>query len=127
EACTHLHRTIQQIKQHGLKAGVAINPATPISQILPILSDIDLLLIMSVNPGFGGQTFIEMTYQKLQNACYQRKNHQASFLIEVDGGINSENIQTIVRAGADVFVAGSSIFNSSDISEQIKDLRKRVN
>jgi ribulose-phosphate 3-epimerase len=127
EVCIHLHRTIQKIKQQGLKAGVAINPATPMGHLLPILSDIDLLLIMSVEPGFGGQTFIESTYQKIEAACYQREKRHASFLIEVDGGINAENIQKIARAGADVFVAGSSVFKSSDIPARIEKLREAAN
>jgi ribulose-phosphate 3-epimerase len=126
EVCPHLHRVIQQIKQNDCKAGVAVNPATPLSLLSPVLPMIDLLLIMSVNPGFGGQQFIDASYEKIQNACGLRQKQNASFLIEIDGGINEENIQQIARAGADVFVAGSSVFGSADISENIKKLTKRM-
>jgi ribulose-phosphate 3-epimerase len=126
EACPHLHRVIQQIKKAGCKAGVAINPATPLSQISLVSSMVDLLLIMSVNPGFGGQAFIDFTYEKLQKACLLRQKQNASFLIEVDGGVNQENIHQITKAGADVFVAGSSVFGSSDISKNIKKLTENM-
>ncbi|HYW34774.1 MAG TPA: ribulose-phosphate 3-epimerase [Balneolaceae bacterium] len=126
EVCPHLHRVIQQIKQQGLKAGVAVNPATPLQQIVPIIADIDILLIMSVNPGFGGQTFIESTYKKIREACSLRRKYGASFLIEVDGGINLKNIADIHAAGADIFVVGSNIFKSPDISEQIDKLNKEL-
>lgn len=126
EACPHLHRSIQQIKQQGIKAGVAVNPATPLSQIVPILSDVDLVLVMSVNPGFGGQSFIESTYQKLQKIRTLREKHDADFLIEVDGGVGSDNIQKISKAGADVLVAGSSVFKSGDITDQINTLTEKA-
>jgi ribulose-phosphate 3-epimerase len=126
EACPHLHRVIQQIKKCGCKTGVAINPATPLSQLTPVLPIIDLLLIMSVNPGFGGQTFIEETYGKIQEACSLRQKQNASFWIEVDGGIKQGNINDIAKAGADVFVAGSSVFGSSTIEKNILELTNKM-
>lgn len=122
EACPHLHRTIQQIKQHDIGAGVAINPATPVQHIVPVLEYVDLVLIMSVNPGFGGQSFIESTYQKLQEIAVLRTKKQLNFLIEVDGGVGPANIQKVARAGADVFVAGSAVFKADDIPAQISSL-----
>lgn len=122
ETCPHLHRTIQQIKQHDIGAGVAINPATPVQQIIPILEYVDLVLIMSVNPGFGGQSFIESTYQKLEEVVAERSRKQLNFLIEVDGGVGPDNIQKVARAGADVFVAGSAVFKADDISKRINKL-----
>jgi ribulose-phosphate 3-epimerase len=122
EVCPHLHRTIQHIKKQGAKAGVAVNPATPLQHIIPILSEVDLVLIMSVNPGFGGQSFIESSYQKLQEARNLREKRGAQFHISVDGGVGPDNTKKIARAGADVFVAGSSIFKSDDIAESIKTL-----
>ena len=119
EACPHLHRTIQQIKQQDIAAGVAINPATPVSHIIPILEYVDLVLIMSVNPGFGGQSFIESTYRKLQELSAIRTKKQHNFLIEVDGGVGPDNIQKVARAGADVFVAGSAVFKADDIPGRI--------
>jgi ribulose-phosphate 3-epimerase len=110
----------------GCKAGVAVNPATPLSQLTPVLPIIDLLLVMSVNPGFGGQTFIEETYDKIQEACFLRQKLNASFLIEVDGGVKQENISDIAKAGADVFVAGSSVFGSSTIEENISGLTNKM-
>lgn len=126
EVCPHLHRTVEHIKNHDIKAGVAINPATPLTQIIPILPYVDLVLIMSVNPGFGGQTFIEATYHKLQQARSLRDKHDAHFLIEVDGGVKPGNIQDISRAGADVLVAGSSIFKSGDIAASIQELSREA-
>ncbi len=122
EVCPHLHRTIQHIKRQGAQAGVALNPATPLQQIIPILSDVNLVLIMSVNPGFGGQSFIESTYRKLQKIRSLREKQEAQFLIGVDGGVGPDNIQKVAKAGAEVFVAGSSIFKSDDIAGSIKKL-----
>ena len=122
EACPHLHRTIQQIKQHDIAAGVAINPATPVSHLAPILEYVDLVLVMSVNPGFGGQSFIESTYRKLQELSAIRTEKQHNFLIEVDGGVGPDNIQKVARAGADVFVAGSAVFKAEDIPGRIATL-----
>lgn len=126
EACPHLHRTIQQIKQHDIGAGVALNPATPLQQILPILEYVDLVLIMSVNPGFGGQKFIESTYQKINELAAYRRDKNARFLIEVDGGVGLNNIQNVAQAGADVFVAGSAVFKADDIPQRIKALTQKA-
>ena len=114
EACTHLHRTIQAIKDEGMKAGVALNPHTPVHLLEEIIQDIDLLLIMSVNPGFGGQKFIQHTYEKLVQAkdLIDRKN--AEVLIEIDGGVGLGNAAQLTQLGADVLVAGSAVFNAED-------------
>lgn len=123
EACTHLHRTIQAIKAKGMKAGVALNPHTNINLLEDIISDIDLVLIMSVNPGFGGQSFIENTYEKIKalKELIQRKN--ASVLIEIDGGVTTENAKQLVDAGADVLVAGSFVFKSKNPMQTISELK----
>src|SRR5699024_10476853 len=126
EACPHLHRTIQHIKKHDIAAGVAINPATPVESLLPVLNNIDLLLIMSVNPGFGGQRFIKETYKKIQKAVQLRRQNNANFLIEVDGGVGPDNIQQLAKTGVDVFVAGSSIFKADNIAEQIELLTQKA-
>lgn len=126
EACPHLHRTIQSIKQHDMMAGVAVNPATSLNTIEPILEYVDLVLLMSVNPGFGGQSFIENTYQRLKDMSIMRDNKQLGFLIEVDGGVGIENIEKITRSGADVLVAGSSVFKSKNITKSIEELTKRA-
>lgn len=126
ETCPHLHRTIQQIKQHDIAAGVALNPATPVQQIIPILKDVDLVLIMSVNPGFGGQNFIESSYHKIKTLVDHRQDEHADFLIEVDGGVGLGNIQKVAQAGADVFVAGSAVFKSNDMPERINALIKKA-
>ncbi len=114
EACTHLHRTVQAIRANGMQAGVSINPHTPVSVLEDILCEVDLVLVMSVNPGFGGQSFIENTYRKLNALAEMRQKQQASFLIEVDGGVNDKNYRQLVDAGADVLVAGNYVFASSD-------------
>lgn len=126
EACVHLHRTVQAIKALDVKAGVVVNPATPLSAIEWVLEDVDLVLIMSVNPGFGGQKFIPQALQKIRDlkAMIRAKNPNA--LIEVDGGINQETIQSVAEAGADVFVAGSAIFGSSDYGKTISTLRSLI-
>ena len=123
EACTHLHRSIQAIKNEGMKAGVAINPHTPINLLLNILNEIDLVCVMSVNPGFGGQTFIENTYSKIKKLTELREKTENNFLIEVDGGVNIENAKKLIEVGADVLVAGSSIFKSEDPKKTIKKLK----
>jgi len=124
EACTHLHRTLQAIKAEGMKAGVAINPHTNIDLLEDTINDIDLVCIMSVNPGFGGQSFIENTYAKVQKlkALILRKN--ASTIIEVDGGVTNKNAKQLVEAGADVLVAGSYVFKATDPIATIADLKK---
>lgn len=111
EACTHLHRTIQQIKALGVKAGVAINPHTPASFLAPILADLDLILVMTVNPGFGGQDFIENGYEKIEYLNKKREAFNYDYLIEVDGGVNLKNAQLLYASGADVLVAGNAVFN----------------
>lgn len=126
EACPHLHRTIQNIKQQDVMAGVAVNPATSLTAIEPILEYVDLVLIMSVNPGFGGQSFIDNTYQRLKDLWAIREERQLGFLIEVDGGVALENIEEVTRSGADVLVAGSSVFKAKNIPARIEELMKRA-
>lgn len=123
EACPHLHRTIQHIKSFGIKAGIALNPHTPVHLLEDIIEELDLVLIMSVNPGFGGQKFISHAIKKVADtkALIQSKNSNA--LIEVDGGVNSENAPLLISAGADALVAGSFIFNSPNPSETIEKLK----
>ncbi len=123
EACTHLHRTIQNIKSHGMKAGVAINPHTPVSVLEDIIADIDLVCMMSVNPGFGGQKFIENTYHKtaLLKALIKNKNSQA--LIEIDGGVDLNNYKKLLQSGADVLVAGNTVFSSKNPLQTIAELK----
>lgn len=123
EACTHLHRTLQAIKAEGMKAGVALNPHTNVDLLEDVIQDIDLVCIMSVNPGFGGQSFIENTYSKVEKlkALINRKN--ASTLIEIDGGVTNKNAQELVAAGADVLVAGSYVFGAENPIATIADLK----
>lgn len=123
EACTHLHRTIQAIKALGCKAGVAINPHTPVSVLEDILADLDLVLVMSVNPGFGGQKFIEQTFHKIKalRALAQKTNPE--LLIEVDGGVGTGNIAQLVAAGADVLVAGNAVFAAENPEAMIESLK----
>jgi ribulose-phosphate 3-epimerase len=124
EACTHLHRTLQAIRVEGMKAGVAINPHTPVSVLIDILNDVDLVLLMSVNPGFGGQSFIENTFNKLSQLKTMREERGLSFLIEVDGGVNDTNAAKLIHAGADVLVAGNYVFASSQPEEVIAGLKR---
>ena len=123
EACTHLHRSIQAIKNEGMKAGVAINPHTPVNLLLNILDEVDLVCVMSVNPGFGGQNFIENTFNKIKELKYLRDKSSNNFLIEVDGGVNIENAKKLIGVGADILVAGSSVFKSEDPKKTIKKLK----
>ena len=127
EACTHLHRTVQKIKSLKMKAGVAINPHTPISSLESIINEIDLVCVMSVNPGFGGQSFIENTYQKVKDlkSLIDKKNSKA--IIEIDGGVTSENAKKLVEKGADVLVAGSFVFKSNNPTETISTLSNLIN
>jgi len=127
ETCPHLHSTIQRIKSHGCLAGVAINPATSVDLLYPILPDVDMVLVMSVNPGFGGQSFIESSYQKIYKLNAIRKQLNLNFLIEVDGGVGSDNATKLIQKGADVLVAGSSVFKKENIAEAIKDLTSKMN
>jgi ribulose-phosphate 3-epimerase len=124
EACTHLHRTLQAIKAEGMKAGVALNPHTNVDLLEDVIQDIDLVCIMSVNPGFGGQSFIENTYAKVEKlkALINRKN--ASTLIEIDGGVTNKNAKQLADAGADVLVAGSYVFGAQDPIATITDLKQ---
>jgi ribulose-phosphate 3-epimerase len=124
EACPHLHRTIQAIKERGVKAGVTLNPATPLGSVEAILPDVDLLLIMSVNPGFGGQSFIPSSLQKISQARAMIERVGSRALLEVDGGVKVENAAQIVQAGADILVSGSAIFSSRDYGATIKAMRQ---
>lgn len=124
EACTHLHRTITAIHELGMKAGVAINPHTPISVLEDILPQLDLVCIMSVNPGFGGQKFIENTYQKITKLRALAKELNTEVLIEVDGGVGHQNALALIKAGADVLVAGNAVFGAQNPSEMITTLKK---
>ena len=123
EACTHLHRTLQAIKSEGMKAGVALNPHTNINVLEDTINDIDLVCVMSVNPGFGGQSFIQNTYEKVKQLKALITSKGASTLIEIDGGVTSENAKVLKDAGADVLVAGSFVFKSSEPVNTIKDLK----
>jgi len=127
EACTHLHRTLQAIKAEGMKAGVALNPHTNVNVLEDTINDIDLVLIMSVNPGFGGQSFIENTYNKIIQLKELITKKGATTLIEVDGGVSSSNAKKLTEAGADVLVAGSFVFKSENPIETIKNLKKVSN
>jgi ribulose-phosphate 3-epimerase len=126
EATNHLHRTVQLIKSLGKKAGVSLNPATPLHLLDYVLEDLDLVLLMTVNPGFGGQSFIEGCIPKIQalRAIMDRRGSEAE--LEVDGGVKTDNIARIAHAGADVFVAGSAVFNSPDYGATISELKKRA-
>jgi ribulose-phosphate 3-epimerase len=124
EACTHLHRTVAAIHELGMKAGVAINPHTPISVLEDILPQIDLVCIMSVNPGFGGQKFIENTYQKITKLRTLAKQLNTEVLIEIDGGVGHQNALALTKAGADVLVAGNAVFGAQNPMEMITELKK---
>ncbi len=126
EACTHLHRTLQAIKAEGMKAGVALNPHTPVSLLKDVINDIDQVIIMSVNPGFGGQSFIENTYKKVRELKEIILTHNASTRIEIDGGVTDANAQELINCGADVLVAGSYIFKASDPVNTIENLKKLI-
>ena len=123
EACPHLHRNIQQIKALGMKAGVAINPHTPVELLFDILQDIDLVCMMSVNPGFGGQAFIPQTLEKIKKLKAEITKRNLSVLIEIDGGVTLENAREICTAGADVLVAGNTVFSAADPTKMIEELK----
>ncbi|WP_138414922.1 ribulose-phosphate 3-epimerase [Aquibacillus sediminis] len=123
ETCTHLHRTVQMIKNAGVKAGVVINPATPVELIKPILSEVDLVLLMTVNPGFGGQAFIPSVLEKANTLSMWRKELGLSFEIEVDGGVNPDTAKQCKQAGVDVLVAGSAVFNKQDRQQAMDNIR----
>ena len=127
EACTHLHRSLQSIKAAGMKAGVALNPHTPVSSLSQVIADIDLVCLMSVNPGFGGQSFIEATYEKVRELRTLIDENKAGTLIEIDGGVTDQNASQLVAAGADVLVAGSYVFSASDPTDTIANLSAQVN
>ena len=127
EACTHLHRTVQAIKAAGMQAGVALNPHTSISVLEDIISDLDLVCVMSVNPGFGGQNFIENTYDKVRRLRALSNAKKAAVRIEIDGGVTSKNAAELVQAGADVLVAGSFVFSAENPTQTIKDLHRIAN
>ncbi len=123
ETCPHLHRSIHQIRELGMKAGVVINPHNNVELLQGILPDVDFVLLMSVNPGFGGQAFIEATYERLQQLTTMKKNLNPNMLIEVDGGVSQENAAALVDAGADILVAGSAVFKASDPIRYISGLK----
>jgi ribulose-phosphate 3-epimerase len=123
EACRHLHRVVAEIHQAGMKAGVTLNPTTPVSVLEDIIADLDMVLLMSVNPGFGGQPFIENTYPKIARLRELIEKHNSHALIEVDGGVNRHNAPILAAAGADALVAGSSVFNAPDPMAEIIALK----
>jgi ribulose-phosphate 3-epimerase len=124
EACTHLHRTLQAIKAEGMKAGVALNPHTNISLLEDVIKDIDMVCLMSVNPGFGGQSFIENTYKKIKELKEMIVRNNANTIIEIDGGVTNKNAIALVEAGADVLVAGNYVFKAEDPIATISNLKK---
>lgn len=126
ETCPHLHRTLQNIKKYGIMTGVVVNPATSLHNIEPVLNDVDLVLIMSVNPGFGGQSFIESSYEKLKKLSGIREEQELGFLIQVDGGVNLKNAKKVAEAGADILVAGSSVFSAEDITARFEELTEKL-
>lgn len=126
EACTHLDRVIHQIKELGCKAGVAINPATPVSTLECILGEVDLVLVMSVNPGFGGQKFIPYTALKVCELDEIRRSEELNFIIEVDGGVNLNNAQMLVESGADLLVAGSAVFGAEDVPQRCREFKQII-
>lgn len=123
EACKHLHRTVQAIKQEGMQAGVSLNPHTPVSVLEDIIKDLDLVLIMSVNPGFGGQSFIENTYKKISQLKQMIDESGSKAIIEIDGGVNDQNAGKLLEKGATALVAGSFVFKSDDPSQTISNLK----
>ena len=126
EACPHLHRTLQAIKAEGMKAGVALNPHTPIHLLEDIIQDVDIVNLMSVNPGFGGQSFIEHTYKKVTDVKNLIEQKNSSALIEIDGGVNATNAKKLVDTGVDVLVAGNFVFSSENPTQTIKNLKAAI-
>ncbi len=127
EACDHLHRTVQNIKSFNMKAGVAINPHTPVSSLESIISELDLVCLMSVNPGFGGQSFIHNTFQKIRDLKILIEKYNSKALVEIDGGVNSKNAKKLSDEGADILVAGSFVFKSENPKKTIEDLSAIIN
>ena len=123
EACTHLHRTLQAIKSMGIKAGVALNPHTPVSHLEPVIENIDLVCLMSVNPGFGGQKFIPKTFDRIKELKHLITTHQSGGLIEIDGGVTNKNAKKLIECGANVLVAGSFVFQSDGPASTISELK----
>ena len=123
EACDHLHRSVQNIKSNGMKAGVALNPHTPVHSLEDIIEDLDLVCLMSVNPGFGGQSFIENTYTKIKTLKALIEGKKTNCLIEIDGGVTNENAAKLISCGANVLVAGSHVFKTTNPEEKIKILK----
>lgn len=126
EACAHLHRTVQHIKSLGVRAGVSINPATPVSALDAIIEDVDLVLIMSVNPGFGGQKFIPSSLKKIEELKELKEKRNPKLEIEIDGGITAENIRAVTDAGVELVVAGSTVFGTPDIEKSVKELLELI-
>jgi ribulose-phosphate 3-epimerase len=126
EAVPHLHRTLHLIRSHGVACGVAVNPATSLHLLEPVLNEIDLVVLMSVNPGFGGQAFIPDTYKRIHQLAAMRQESGASFRIEIDGGVGLDNANDLVKAGADVLVAGNSVFSAPDLPSRVKELLTRM-
>ena len=124
EACKHLHRTIQHIRSYGVGAGVSLNPATPVSSLENILEDVDLVLIMSVNPGFGGQSLIHSTLRKIRKLADIREKNNLKFRIEIDGGVNLKTIQDVAETGVDIIVAGSAVFGAEDLEKRVAELKE---
>lgn len=127
EACTHIHRTLQIVHELGMKAGVALNPGTPVAMLESIIDEVDMLLIMSVNPGFGGQKFIPYTYTKIAQVKAMAKERNKELLIQVDGGVDLGNVEAVVKAGANVIVAGSALFGASDVTRCISAFLEKFN
>ena len=126
EACVHLHRTLQHIRGAGAKAGVSINPATPLCMLEEVLEEADLILIMSVNPGFGGQKMIPACLRKIEELKQRREERGLEYKIEIDGGVNLDNIARVAQAGTDIIVAGSAAFGAEDIAGRVRDLIRRA-
>jgi len=124
EACTHLNRTIHRIKELGCRAGVAINPHTPAALLVDIIADVDMVLVMSVNPGFGGQKFIQNTYKKIRDVKELSSKSNPRLYIEIDGGVDQNNIGALIEAGANVFVAGNAVFSAADPIQTISQLKR---
>ncbi len=124
EACTHLHRTLQAIKAAGMKAGVAVNPHTNVNQLADVIGDLDLVCLMSVNPGFGGQSFIENTYKKIEQLKHMQAQQQVSFEIEIDGGVTLSNYKKLLDTGATVLVAGNTVFSATSPTDTIAQLKQ---
>ncbi|WP_163427427.1 ribulose-phosphate 3-epimerase [Eubacterium pyruvativorans] len=124
EACKHLHRTIQHIRSYGVGAGVSLNPATPVSSLENILEDVDLVLIMSVNPGFGGQSLIPSTLRKIRKLAEIREKNNLKFRIEIDGGVNLKTIPDVAETGVDIIVAGSAVFGAEDLEKRVAELKE---